>query len=144
MTVNPLEKTVESVAEVQPSLQQKVNTQISSLKESTLNGIENLKKRANEFSESSSIQFSDTVKEVQQRPNVQISPQNILIITYVITHIVMYNLVVLLKPSILTDDKGELITFRVLISSFLLNNLVLAVTLRSNPELVKKYLNLWN
>ena len=32
---------------------------------------------------------------------------------------------------------------RVLVSSFLLNNLILGITLRTNPELVKRYLNLW-
>ena len=149
MTVNP----VESVPQIEPAVPQiepavpaaksNIANTITNLKESATKGLQNLRERANDFRESSSLQFSDTVNEVKQRAPIQISAQNIIIVTYIISNWVIYNLLSALKPSILTDEKGELITFRVLVSSFLLNNLILGITLRSNPVLLKTYLDLW-
>lgn len=149
MTVNPLE----SVPQIEPAVPQiepavpnanpNIAKTINNFKESATKGLQNLRERANDLRESSSLQFSDTVNDVQQRAPIQISAKNIIIATYIISNWVIYNLLSALKPSILTDEKGELITFRVLVSSFLLNNLILGITLRTNPELVKRYLNLW-
>ena len=149
MTVNPIESVsqIEPVAaQIEPAVpaaKSNIAKTITNFKESATKGLQNLRQRANDLRESSSLQFSDTVNEVQQRAPIQISAQNIIIATYIISNWVIYNLLSALKPSILTDEKGELITFRVLVSSFLLNNLILGITLRTNPELVKRYLNLW-
>ena len=120
MTVNP----VESVPQIEPTAVQiepvaaqiepavpaaksNIAKTITNLKESATKGLQNLRERANDLRESSSLQFSDTVKEVQQRAPIQISAKNIIIATYIISNWVIYNLLSSLKPSILTDEKGE-------------------------------------
>ena len=149
MTVNP----VESVPQIEPAFPQieptvpaaksKIANTITNLKESAKKGLQNLQETISDTS-SELTNFTDTIKnDVQQQAPIQISAQNIIIVTYIISNWVIYNLLSALKPSILTNEKGELVAFRVLVSSFLLNNLILGITLRTNPELVKKYLNLW-
>tara|TARA_B100001248_G_C27338940_1_gene435263 strand:- start:102 stop:596 length:495 start_codon:yes stop_codon:yes gene_type:complete len=163
MTVNPLESAPQiepaaaqieaAAAQIEPPAAQieppvpadksNIAKTITNLKESATKGLQNLQEKISDTS-SEFTNFTDTIKnEVQQRAPIQISAQNIIIVTYIISNWVIYNLLSALKPSILTDEKGELITFRVLVSSFLLNNLILGITLRTNPELVKRYLNLW-
>ena len=131
--------TVNSVPDAKSNVSEKMND----LKESAAQGIQNLRKKVLDTS-SELTNFSDTiVTDVQQQPPVQISAQNIIIVTYIISHWVIYNILSQLKPSILTNEKGELLTIRALISSFLLNNIVFALALQSNPALLKTYLDLW-
>lgn len=126
-----------------PNSKSNVSEKMNDLKESAAQGIQNLRKKVLDTS-SELTNFSDTiVTDVQQQPPVQISAQNIIIVTYIISHWVIYNILSQLKPSILTNEKGELLTIRALISSFLLNNIVFALALQSNPALLKTYLDLW-
>ena len=131
--------TVNSVQDAKSNVSEKMND----LKKSAAQGIQNLRKSVLDSS-SNLTNFSDTiVTDVQQQPPVQISAKNIIIATYIISHWVIYNILSQLKPSILTNEKGELLTIRALISSFLLNNIVFGLALRSNPALLKTYLDLW-